>query len=158
VTCKENPLAKLRILVADDSEKLLAALQLQLERHGFEVHTSPDAYLALAKAKNFMPDLLILDIRMPAGNGFSVLERMDKIPELRHTPVIYMTGDQSAELELRAEQMGARGFVRKPISLPKMLELIDTVAAAGSRRTASEPTEGKLWQIPDPGDADAARE
>src|SRR6185312_1069615 len=105
---------KPRILFADDSVRLLTALQCQLECHGFEVEICSDAYAALAQARKNKPDVMVLDIRMPAGNGFSVLERMGKIPELRHIPVIYVTGDKSEELELQASQLGAVGLIHKP--------------------------------------------
>ena len=127
---------KVKVLIADDSEKLLAALQVQLQAYGFEVTTCTDAYTALARARTDAPDVLVLDIRMPAGDGFSVLERMAKIPELRDLPVIYITGDQSVELDLRAEQMGACGLIHKPIVLSALIKMIDSAAHRQSRLAA----------------------
>lgn len=150
-------MTKPRILIADDSEKLLIALKTNLERHGYVVEACTDAYMALACARRTAPDVMVLDIRMPAGNGFSVMERMEKIPELKGVPVIYMTGAQSAELELQAQHLGASALIHKPISFPKLLELID--AAADSRRersVPSAPVEPNLWEIPDPRETAAA--
>jgi DNA-binding response OmpR family regulator len=124
---------KVKVLIADDSETLLSALRIQLEAQGFEVATCADAYTALAQARTTKPDVLVLDIRMPAGDGFSVLERMGKIPELRDLPVIYITGDQSTELDLKAERMGACGLIHKPIVFSTLLKMIDSAAHRKSR-------------------------
>jgi CheY-like chemotaxis protein len=114
----------------------LAALKIQLEAHGFEVCTCMDAYSALAQSRKNQPDVLLLDIKMPAGDGFSVLERIAKIPEHGDLQVICITGDQSAELDLRAQQMGAYGLVHKPIVLSTLVRLIDTAAHKKSRLQA----------------------
>jgi DNA-binding response OmpR family regulator len=115
-----------KILIADDSEKLLSALRIQLEAYGFEVRTCTDSYTALAQAQQFKPDVMVLDIRMPAGDGFSVRERMSKLPELRDIPIIFVTGEKSSELEMKAAQIGARGLIHKPISLSSLLQAIRT--------------------------------
>lgn len=122
---------RVRILVADDNEKLATALLLQLQKFGLEAVACPDAYLALAQARIFKPDVVLLDIRMPAGDGFSVMERMRKIPELENVPVIYMTGEKSEEMELKAQRMGARGVIHKPIRLSELMGTIDTVMGTG---------------------------
>jgi PleD family two-component response regulator len=94
---------KLKVLLADDSEALLSALRIQLEAQGMEVATCVDAYMALAAVQKYKPDVMVLDIRMPAGEGFSVQERMANIPEVRGIPVIYITGDKSMRLGLKAD-------------------------------------------------------
>jgi len=140
---------KTRVLIADDSEKLISALQVQLEVHGFDVITCTDAYMALAHAQKQRPDVMILDIRMPAGNGFSVLERMRKLPELRGIPVIYITGDQSSSLDFQAEQLGACGLIHKPISFPILLQMIDSAVQRVFRQDADsrEPLEEHIFNI-----------
>lgn len=140
----------LRILIADDSDKLLAALKIQLESHGCEVAACSDAYMALAQAQKWIPDVMLLDIRMPAGDGFSVLERMSKLPELREVPVIYMTGDKSSQVDLQAAQLGARGVVHKPIRMSALVKLIDAVTSRPSAKLSGESTEGaiKIFEIP----------
>lgn len=117
---------KIKVLLADDSEKLIAALRDQLRSRGMEVTTCSDAYTALSQARTQIPDVMILDIRMPAGEGFSVLERMRQITTTRDIPIIFITGDSSEKLSLKAEQLGAFGLLRKPISLSAMLRMIDS--------------------------------
>lgn len=134
-------MGKKNILIADDSEKLLSALRIALEGRGYEVRTCTDSYTALAQAQKQRPDLMVLDIRMPCGDGFSVLERMSRLPELRFIPVIYITGEKSAELDLKAERMGARGVIHKPIAISALLKLIEA-ATDNPGRDASEDSDG----------------
>jgi DNA-binding response OmpR family regulator len=141
-----------KVLIADDSDQLLTALRLHLLPYGFDVLTCSDAYMALAHARKFRPDVLLLDIQMPAGDGFSVLERMQKLPELCDLPVIYITGNQNAELDLRAEHMGAKGLIHKPISFPVLLRLLDAVLSKSGIPAERTVEPGPLWNIPDPPD------
>ncbi|HUB25300.1 MAG TPA: response regulator [Tepidisphaeraceae bacterium] len=134
-------MSKKSVLIADDSEKLLSALREELQVHGYDVRTCTDAYTVLESAQKQRPDVMMLDIRMPAGNGFSVLERMRKTPELQNIPVIYITGEKSAEVDLKAEQLGARGVIHKPIVLSKLLKLIEA-AIGDNDQNASELSEG----------------
>ena len=116
-------IAEARILVADDDEGFLKALTLRLQREGFGVVAAPDGYQALAFAVKHKPDLMILDIHMPAGDGFTVQDRKDRLPELLDVPVIYMSGDTSVETQLRAEDIGAP-VIHKPFDVEELLEAI----------------------------------
>jgi DNA-binding response OmpR family regulator len=112
-----------QILIADDDTGFLRALTVRLQREGYRVLVAPDGYQALAFAVKHTPDLLILDIRMPAGDGFTVQDRKDRLPELVDVPVIYITGDKSKETQLRAEEAGAT-VVHKPFDMDELLEVI----------------------------------
>ncbi|MCC6682518.1 MAG: response regulator [Phycisphaeraceae bacterium] len=114
-----------RILLADDDELLLKALTLRLEKLNVEVFTASDGYTSLARATELKPDLLILDVNMPAGDGFSVQERLSNHPVLRDIPVIYLTGDQSERLNTLCEQMGGFALFHKPFRLPQLIESIN---------------------------------
>jgi len=103
-----------RILVADDDTALLSALKTRFEQINAVVETAQDGYNALAKAREFLPDLMVLDINMPAGDGFSVHERLDTVPGLDRTKIIYLTGDRSERLDNLAFQLGAYEVFHKP--------------------------------------------
>lgn len=113
-----------KILIADDDEKLLKALSIRLELEGYEVIRVTDCYNALARTREERPDLLLLDINMPAGDGFMVHERMREIDCIDDTPVIYLTGDTSERLDKIAEELGAVALFHKPFN---MRELINTI-------------------------------
>lgn len=112
---------KARILIADDDTALLAAMKLRFEQINAEVVTAQDGYNALAKAREFKPDLIVLDINMPAGDGFSVHERLDSIEGMGQTKIIYVTGDRSERLDNLAYQLGAYEVFHKPCDM-KLLQ------------------------------------
>lgn len=108
-----------RVLVADDNPQLIKALQLRLQRDGYTVTTANDSYGALAKIVSEHPDVIVLDVNMPAGDGFTVHERMQSIghtiaPHLANIPVIYMTADKSERLDALACKLGAIDLIHKP--------------------------------------------
>jgi DNA-binding response OmpR family regulator len=112
---------KARVLIADDDQAFLKALSIRMEQINAEVITAEDGYNALARAREHHPDLIILDINMPAGDGFSVHERLDTIDGMGNTPVIYLTGDRSERLDNLAYQIGAYEVFHKPCDI-KLLQ------------------------------------
>lgn len=119
----------IKILIADDDPNLLQALKIRLEHQGFEVITTADSYNALAKTVEFQPDLLLLDINMPAGDGFSVQERLKNHDDtgLQNIPVIYITGDASDRLDDLAHELGAAALFHKPINIKSLINTIDAI-------------------------------
>lgn len=120
------------ILIADDDTGLLEALAVRLEAEGFEVISTRDAYQALAIARRDRPDLLLLDINMPAGNGFSVQERIGKIEELAGTPIIYITGEEPGTVDRTALELGAFAVVHKPFETAALLDTVRGALCVGA--------------------------
>lgn len=116
-----------KLLIADDNIRLLEALKIRLEAEGFEVITSQDAYQALDLARRHHPAVLLLDVNMPAGDGFSVQERIANCAELAKTPIIYLTGQAAETVDRKAERLGAFAVVHKPF---EFCELVHTIHAA----------------------------
>jgi CheY-like chemotaxis protein len=112
------------ILVADDDAALVRALALRLRRDGYDVVEAADGYNALARSVEQKPDVLILDINMPAGSGFSVHERKSKVAPHRDAPVIYITGDASDQAMTRAVRLGAFTLLRKPLDYYTLLAAV----------------------------------
>lgn len=112
------------ILLADDDKDMLYALRLRLQESGFSVVTANDSYNALAATVHEKPDVLILDVNMPAGDGFSVQERLHSMGTLRDTPVIYITGDKSNRLDELASQYGAISLFHKPFDTENLIQTI----------------------------------
>ena len=112
---------KARILIADDDTAILSAMKLRFEQINAEVITAQDGYNALAKAREFVPDLMVLDVNMPAGDGFSVHERLCSIEGMERTKIIYVTGDRSERLDNLAYQLGAYEVFHKPCDM-KLLQ------------------------------------
>lgn len=115
---------KARILIADDNLELLAALKLRFEQNNTEVITAEDGYNALVKAAQCKPDILILDINMPAGDGFSVMERMANLPGMKDVPTILITGDHSERLDKLAYDMGVLEVFHKPLPFKSLISAV----------------------------------
>lgn len=119
---------KYHVLIADDDNKLSSALAVRLESAGFEASTAQDAYAAVAMAKRDHPDLLLLDINMPAGSGMSVGQRLHSDETFGSVPIIFMTGEDSERICQLAEEYGANlsaaAVLRKPFEHAPLIALI----------------------------------
>ena len=103
-----------KILIIDDDQHLLLGLTARLKHNGYGVITSMDAVSAIAVARRALPDLIILDLGLPAGDGFLVLERMRNLPDLATIPVIVLSARDPAQNKQRALDDGAVAFFQKP--------------------------------------------
>ena len=113
------------ILVADDDKAFTAALSTRLSKLGYHVVVAHDGYMALDAALKHAPDLLILDINMPAGDGFSVIDRLRKRDEVSHTiPLIIVSGENSAARRTEAHQHGAFGYLTKPFESGELVSMV----------------------------------
>src|SRR5208282_3273875 len=90
-TRRIDPMAKRKILVVDDDPDLLRAMRLRLRANDYEIATAGDGYAAIATAQKEKPDLVVLDLGLPAGDGFVVLDRMQKSSALAGVPVIVLS-------------------------------------------------------------------
>jgi CheY-like chemotaxis protein len=113
------------ILLVDDDAAICQSLGIRLRSCGFEVRTAQDGIDATRQALASAPELLILDINMPAGDGFAVLERVRESPATAGTPVIVLTASQKPGLRERALSSGANAYFRKPYESWDLLRTID---------------------------------
>jgi CheY-like chemotaxis protein len=113
-----------KILVADDDKEMVKLLATMLRRAGYEVVVSVDGCQAMDAACKYQPDLLILDVNMPAGGGLSVQERCQNLPAMCNCPVVYVTGDKSDTIVDRAIELGAVGILYKPFDHDQMLHVV----------------------------------
>ena len=126
-----------KILIVDDDEDLIKSLSLRLRNEGYDVVSATDGYQGLEKARIEKPDLLILDVKMPAGDGFSIQERLLTQGNV-WPPVIYLTGDKSVQTELNAKKFGACAIIYKPFDAA---QLLDTVKRALTRSLCKSAPE-----------------
>ena len=111
-----------RILVIDDEEQNIRLLTRILEKDGYEqVRWTSNAGEALSIYKDFNPDLVLLDLRMPGKDGFEVLEEIVAHNGNSQVPVLMLTADDSAEVRHRALALGAKDFVGKPFDSEEVL-------------------------------------
>ena len=123
-----------RVLIADDDHALLCAMRTRLDAEGFEVVTAQDGYQALAIARSENPDVVVLDVNMPAGSGFSVRERLRAIDGLRDTPVVFITGEPADKVRREAVEHGISSILHKPVDGRDLLEKVRAAAGVWTRR------------------------
>jgi len=122
VTLTRNVLA--RILVVDDEPDVQLSVRKRLVSAGYEVITAGDGFEATKMAIQCRPDLIVLDIGMPCGDGHVVAERLRDNVSTSKIPVIYLTARTSPVDRDKALALGAFAFVTKPFKSEEILELI----------------------------------
>ncbi|MCB1678351.1 MAG: EAL domain-containing protein [Halioglobus sp.] len=109
-------LQEARILLVDDEPILMDVLQAFLEEKGYKHFTKvADSRNALAALNDELPDVLLLDLKMPHVDGFEILEAVRASKLLEQLPVIVLTSSSDAETKLRALELGATDFLAKPV-------------------------------------------
>jgi DNA-binding response OmpR family regulator len=112
---------QLRIVVADDDPIVVRFLSAVFRDEGFDVRTADDGEKALQVIRECGPDLVILDLVMPYQDGFEVCLKVRANPELRRTPIIILSMKEKEQDALRAFEVGADDYIRKPFNA---LELV----------------------------------
>jgi DNA-binding response OmpR family regulator len=113
-----------KILIVDDDPDLRQALRLRLRANHYETVNAGDGYSAIAQAYKEHPNLIILDLGLPAGDGFVVLDRLQKDDKLSTIPVIVLTARDPQSAEKLALQSGAAAFFQKPADNAELLDVI----------------------------------
>lgn len=103
-----------KILIIDDDQDLLLGLTARLKANGYGVICATNAISGITVARKEAPDLVILDLGLPADEGFLVLEQMRRLADLVATPVIVLSARDPAGNEQRALDAGAVAFYQKP--------------------------------------------
>jgi DNA-binding response OmpR family regulator len=117
---------KERILIADDDPGMRLALLIRLRANNYEVTCVGDGLSVVAEARRSNPDLIILDLGLPGGDGFTVLDMLQSEPREAAIPVIVLSGRDRATNVDRALDAGATMFLQKPADTSRLLAAIST--------------------------------
>ncbi|MGA2424010.1 MAG: response regulator transcription factor [Terriglobales bacterium] len=121
---ERQPVNRAKIMVVDDDPDLRQALSLRLRANNFDTINVCDGYSAIAMAQKEHPHLIILDLGLPAGDGFSVLKNLQQYPALSVIPVIVLTARDAEGNEKRTLESGAVAFFQKPADNEELLGVI----------------------------------
>ena len=115
---------KNKILIVDDEPGIVRLLSLRLKANGYETFIAYDGYQGLKMAKDVNPDVILLDLQMPAGGGVHTFENLKKSVYTSTIPIIFITAFQEKEVKQLIMEMGADGFIPKPFNIAKLLKMI----------------------------------
>jgi CheY-like chemotaxis protein len=113
-----------KILVIDDDADIRRLLKIRLGNEGYETAFAWDAVTALTIARKESPDLIVLDLGLPGGDGYVVMERLQTLAPFAMIPIVVLSArpvDPNAEKSIAA---GATAFVEKPIDMDTLLAAI----------------------------------
>jgi two-component system sensor histidine kinase/response regulator len=112
-----------RILLVEDDQDLTLGLTVRLQSEGFRVTSAPDSITALGLARTHEPDLILLDLGLPGGDGMTFLSRLRTLPNVPFIPVIVVTARRDANREAILAA-GVQDFFEKPVDNEALLASI----------------------------------
>jgi DNA-binding response OmpR family regulator len=127
-----------KILLVDDDPDVRLAMHVRLKANGYETCFASDALTSVTEARKHQPDVIILDLGLPGGDGFVVIERLKRHPSLSVIPIIVVSARDVSGNKERAIKAGAKIYLQKPVDNAELL--------ANIRQTLGEPEQ--------PGDSD----
>jgi len=116
-----------RILTVDDSSTMRQMIAFTLKGAAFDVLEAEDGVHALEVAKGKKLDLIITDVNMPRMDGLTLVARLRALPEFKFTPILVLTTESDQSMKLRGKEAGATGWIVKPFSPEKLLEVVNKV-------------------------------
>jgi CheY-like chemotaxis protein len=113
-----------KILVVDDDQDIRQLLGHRLKAKGYEAVFAGDAIAAVNQARKEQPDLILLDLSMPAGDGYVVIDRLKAMPALEGIPVIVVSARDPQTEQERLAQSGADAYFHKPFDYDELVTAI----------------------------------
>lgn len=114
-----------KVLIVEDHADIRKLLRMTLEFDDFEIHEAPDGACGLAMAREFAPDVVLMDVMMPGAlSGLDVCRLIKADPHLQHTKVIMLSALGQAQDRLHGQQAGADDYLVKPFRTAEVLASI----------------------------------
>jgi two-component system KDP operon response regulator KdpE len=126
-------MANKKILIVEDDPDIRKGMSVRLKASGYDTFVASDVVTSLIMARKHLPDLIILDLGLPAGDGFLVIERLKIIPALALIPIIIVSGRTGLPNQELAVEAGVKAFLQKPVDNAELLAVI--------RKTLGGPVE-----------------
>jgi DNA-binding response OmpR family regulator len=126
-------MANKKILMVEDDPDIRKGMSVRLKASGYDTFVASDVVTGLIMARKHAPDLIILDLGLPAGDGFLVIERLKIVPALALIPIIIVSGRTGLPNQELALEAGVKAFLQKPVDNAELLAVI--------RKTLGGPVE-----------------
>jgi DNA-binding response OmpR family regulator len=118
-------MAKAKLMIVEDDVDQLIGLKVRLQANDYTVVHAIDAVSAISTARREQPELILLDLGLPAGDGFKVMERLHDLMDVAHIPIIIISARDPEAYAERAINEGAFAFFQKPADNEELLEAIE---------------------------------
>ena len=118
---------KKKILIVDDEPGIVRLISMRLKAKGYEVFEACDGLEGVSVALKKIPDLILMDIKMPNCGGVGAFERLIQIETTKSIPVIFMTAFPTAEIKAQVLKMGAKDCMSKPFISKDFEQIIKMV-------------------------------
>ena len=125
-----------KILIIEDDSNLRRGMNLRLRANGYETALAEDGVSAVSVARAERPDLALVDIGLPGGDGFSVMRRLQSLASTAGMPMIVITGRDPLTAWPNAEALGAMTLLQKPVDTVKLLATIAEALGTTTARPA----------------------
>jgi two-component system OmpR family response regulator len=116
-----------KVLVVDDDPGITEIVDAFLSTAGYDVSVENTSESAIRKAKEWRPDVILLDIMMPHMDGYDVAETLKDEKSMQQTPIIFLTGKDAEEDQGRSFRAGGNLYVKKPFSCERLLDIVKIV-------------------------------
>jgi two-component system, OmpR family, response regulator RpaA len=137
-----------KIVAIDDDPSILELVKVNLEIQGHTVLTAPDGVQGFALIQQEKPNLVVMDLMMPEVDGYTVCQRVRKIPELVSIPIILLTALGELDDKVKGFDAGADDYLTKPFEIPELLVRVRALL----RRSVALPESVKVKELLSVGD------
>ena len=118
---------KKKIFVVDDEPQIVRLLSSRLKANNFDVVVAYDGYQCVQVAERELPDLILLDIKMPLGGGIRAIEILKGIPATQNIPIIFITAFPSQGVKKLVMDLGAEDLISKPFDSEALIKKINAI-------------------------------
>jgi DNA-binding response OmpR family regulator len=113
-----------KILIVEDDPDVRKGMHVRLQASNYDTFFAADAISSVSEARKHQPDLILLDLGLPGGDGFTVMERFKANPHLAVIPIIIVSARTGHDNRVRAMKAGAKAFLEKPVDNAELLAVI----------------------------------
>ncbi len=137
------------ILVVEDELDVQKVVAKRLTSRGFTVHCASDGYQAVQLAHKIAPDLIVLDLQLPAGDGLSVLRKLRISDSTKKTHIVVLTGMTNELIKQSVLTEGVDAYLQKPYDSQVLLDTIDKILGKKENPPYSEPPKADASPAPE---------